>query len=105
MSIKKNFVSCQTKTYRLKTSAPGFISLSELIKLLPSSRSRRAAHFLTFILSLDAENCFVSRAPTTQMRVIYLNRNNLGFWELLSYWFLQSIRLKQLVSLASATCL
>ena len=98
MSVKKNFVSCQSKTYRLKTSEPGFISLSELIKLLPSSWTRRAAHFLTFILSLEAEHCFVSQAPKTQTHLIYLNRNNLGTWELLSYWFLQSVRFKQLVS-------
>ncbi|CBY38107.1 unnamed protein product, partial [Oikopleura dioica] len=98
MSIKKNFVSCRKKLYRLKTSEPGFSTLSELITLLPDSFARGAAHLLTFILSLDAENSFVSQAPATQTRVIYLNRNNLDFWEFISFWFVQSVRLKKFVS-------
>ena len=98
MSLKKNFVSYHKKSYRLKTCEPGFNSLSDLIKSLPDSVTRKSAHFLTSILSLDAENCFISQAPKTQTQFIYLNRKSLGFWELLSYWFLQSVRLKQLVS-------
>ena len=102
MTIKEHFITRRRKPYRLKTTEPGFKTLSELISSLPSSLSRGAAHLFAFLHCLDPEHCFVS-IPLPKIkeeekpRLIYLNKNNLGSWELYLYQFVQSVRLKTLV--------